>query len=113
MWLIDMLPATGHADSSELLACPSISPCLPLPASPPLQWGALKLWLINLLPTWGKLVYTSWLHDVANSDDPADPANNKPGRGGLVVTKSVYELLYGERPQRGHIMAAQLAWQGR
>lgn len=49
-------------------------------------WNAMKLWLINLLPTWGRLVYTSWLH--------AGQAG--PGAGGLFVTKSVRELLYGE-----------------
>ncbi|KAL4418953.1 hypothetical protein ABPG77_001775 [Micractinium sp. CCAP 211/92] len=48
-------------------------------------WNAMKLWLINLLPTWGRLVYTSWLH--------AGQAG--PGAGGLFVTKTVRELLYG------------------
>ncbi|KAL4448196.1 hypothetical protein ABPG75_005415 [Micractinium tetrahymenae] len=48
-------------------------------------WAAMKLWLINLLPTWGKLVYVSWLH----ANQPG------PGVGGLFVTKTVRELLYG------------------
>ena len=46
-----------------------------------LQFKGLQLWLINLLPTWGSLVYNSWLTQ---------------GGGGLLTTRPVYDLLYGE-----------------
>lgn len=45
-----------------------------------LQFRGLQLWLINLLPTWGSLVYNSWLTQ---------------GGGGLLTTRPVYDLLYG------------------
>lgn len=45
-----------------------------------LQFKGLQLWLINLLPTWGSLVYNSWLNQ---------------GGGGLLTTRPVYDLLYG------------------
>jgi hypothetical protein len=46
-----------------------------------LQFKGLQLWLINLLPTWGSLVFNSWLTQ---------------GGGGLLTTRPVYDLLYGE-----------------
>ena len=45
------------------------------------QFKALQLWLISLLPTWGSLVYTTWLHS---------------GGGGLLTTRTVFDLLFGE-----------------
>ena len=49
------------------------------------QFKALQLWLISLLPTWGSLVYTTWLHS---------------GGGGLLTTRTVYDLLFGEQAQK-------------
>ncbi|KAI3426439.1 hypothetical protein D9Q98_008807 [Chlorella vulgaris] len=50
-----------------------------------LQFKGLQLYLISLLPTWGKLVYTTWLHQ----------GQSGPGAAGLVVTRPVQQLLYG------------------
>jgi hypothetical protein len=51
-----------------------------------LQFRALQLYLINLLPTWGKLVYATWLHQ----------GQAGPGAAGIVVSRPVRQLLYGE-----------------
>lgn len=56
-----------------------------------LQFKGLQLYLISLLPTWGKLVYTTWLHQ----------GQSGPGAAGLVVTRPVQQLLYGEWRQWG------------
>lgn len=76
-----------RADALALMA-PSLTPSEAADLAPltDAAWAAMKLWLINLLPTWGRLVYTTWLH--------AGQAG--PGAGGLFVTKTVRELLYGE-----------------
>jgi hypothetical protein len=50
-----------------------------------LQFKALQLYLISLLPGWGKLVYVMWVH-------VGQPG---PGKGGIVVKRSVYDLMYG------------------
>lgn len=55
----------------------------PPPAALP---QALQLWTINLLPTWGRLMYQGW---VAGPDPEG-------GSSGLLVTRSVRDLLYGE-----------------
>ena len=62
-----------------------------------LQFRSLQLYLISLLPSWGKLVYTTWIH-VGQAG---------PGAGGLVVTRTVEQLLYGERAWRGGAQARQ------
>ncbi|PRW44956.1 croquemort-like mating [Chlorella sorokiniana] len=49
------------------------------------QFQALKLWTINLLPTWGRLMYQGW---VAGPDA-------RGGSSGLLARRPVRELLYG------------------
>ncbi len=56
-----------------------------------LQFKALQLYLISLLPSWGKLVYVTWVH-------LGQPG---PGLGGIVVKRTVSQILYGERQRRG------------
>lgn len=51
----------------------------------PAQFQALKLWLISLLDTWGRLMYLGWVF----------PQQAGPGASGLLVTATVRELLYG------------------
>lgn len=58
-------------------------PCTMIAAS-----QALKLWTINLLPTWGRLMYQGW---VTGEDQQG-------GSSGLLVTRPVRELLYGALP---------------
>lgn len=49
-------------------------------------WKAMSLWLIELLPTWGQLVYKGFVH----------AGQPRPGWGGVVVTRTARDLLYGE-----------------
>lgn len=51
------------------------------------QYSALRLWLISLLDTWGRLVYTSWV--FPQQQDPGKPVI------GLLATRPVRELLHG------------------
>lgn len=55
------------------------------------QHQALQLWLINLLPTWGRLLYMGWV-----KAPPTGAASS-----GLLVTRPVRQLLYGVREGRG------------
>ena len=49
----------------------------------PKQYAALRLWLISLLDTWGRLVYQGWLQTPG------------PAAIGLLTTRPARELLYG------------------
>ena len=79
----------GRVPSWALFAFEGSHSSLAATLTAPLQ--ALKLWAINLLPTWGRLMYQGW---VSGEDQQG-------GSSGLLVTRPVRELLYGALPVGG------------